>query len=74
MCLGVPARIIELDPENKWAVIDSYGVHKKINIFLIDEELNIGDYLMVHAGYAIGKLDVEEARQTLALLEKISLV
>ena len=48
------------------------GIRNKIYTPLVEEELALGDYLMVHAGYAIGKLEKEEADETLRLLEEIS--
>ena len=72
MCLGIPGKVIELNKEEKWAVIECYGVHNKVFTPLVTDEINLGDYLMVHAGYAIGKIDVDEAQETLRLLEELS--
>jgi hydrogenase expression/formation protein HypC len=72
MCLGVPGKVVELNAEENWAVIETFGVKNKIYTPLIEEELILGDYLMVHAGYAIGKIDVEEADRTLKLLEEFA--
>lgn len=54
MCLAVPAQIIEVDNNN--AIIDIMGLESKINVQLI-EELKVGDYVLVHAGCAIQKID-----------------
>jgi hydrogenase expression/formation protein HypC len=72
VCLGIPGRVIELNTEEQWAVIECYGVQNKVRTPLVTDEIALGDYLMVHAGYAIGKIDVEEARETLKLLEELS--
>ena len=72
MCLGVPGRVIEMNEQEKWAIIEVFGVKNKVYTPLIEEEINLGDYLMVHAGYAIGKIDIEEAHNTLKMLEIIS--
>lgn len=72
MCLGIPGKVVEVNQEEKWAVIECYGVHNKVFTPLISDEILLGDYLMVHAGYAIGKIDVEDAQETLRLLEEIS--
>ncbi|OPY72782.1 MAG: Hydrogenase isoenzymes formation protein HypC [Syntrophorhabdus sp. PtaU1.Bin058] len=72
MCLGIPGKIIELNEEEQWAVIECYGVQNKVYTQLVAEELAPGDYLMVHAGYAIGKIDREEAQDTLKMLEEIT--
>jgi hydrogenase expression/formation protein HypC len=72
MCLGVPGEIVELNSEEQWAVIECYGVRNKVYTPLMTEEFTTGDYLMIHAGYAIGKIDPEEAQKTLELLEQIA--
>ena len=72
MCLGIPGKIVELNKEEQWAVIECYGVQNKVYTPLLTDEIALGDYLMVHAGYAIGKIDVEEAQETLKLLEELS--
>jgi hydrogenase expression/formation protein HypC len=72
MCLGIPGKVVELNMVERWAVIECYGVRNKVYTPLITDEIALGDYLMVHAGYAIGKIDVEEAQETLQLLEELS--
>ncbi|TDR79651.1 HypC/HybG/HupF family hydrogenase formation chaperone [Paludibacterium purpuratum] len=69
MCLAIPARVVEL-LEGDRARIELGGVHKVVSIDLVDS-VAIGDYLIVHVGYAIGKLDPQEAAQTLALLAEM---
>lgn len=66
MCLAIPARVVEL-LDDEQARIELGGVHKAISISLVDD-VAVGDYLIVHVGYAIGKLDPREAEETLALL------
>ena len=72
MCLGVPGKIVEINNDEKWAIVEAMGIRNKIYTPLVEEELALGDYLMVHAGYAIGKLEKDEADETLRLLEEIS--
>lgn len=74
MCLGIPGKVIEVNAQESWAIIEAYGAKNKVYIPLIEEDIAIGDYLMVHAGYAIGKIDTEEAARTLKMLEEIALV
>lgn len=65
MCLAIPAQVIELrDGDN--AVVDLAGVRKEISLSLVDG-VAVGDYVIVHVGYALNKLDPEEAEKTLAL-------
>lgn len=56
MCLAIPANVINVNDSH--AEVDIMGVRKKINILLVDD-LNIGDKVMVHAGFAISKIDDE---------------
>jgi hydrogenase expression/formation protein HypC len=72
VCLGIPGEVVELNKEERWAIIECYGVRNKVFTPLVADEIVLGDYLMVHAGYAIGKIDVEEAQETLKLLEELS--
>lgn len=65
MCLAIPAKVVELR-ENDQAVIDLAGVRKEISLALVDDVWP-GDYVIVHVGYALQKLDPEEAARTLAL-------
>jgi hydrogenase expression/formation protein HypC len=72
VCLGIPGKVVELNTREEWAIIDCLGTRTKVYTLLIMEEIALGDFLMAHAGYAIGKIDVEEAEETLKLLEEIS--
>ena len=65
MCLAIPAEVIEI-VDDQHAVVDMSGVRKPISTALLDE-LTIGDYVIVHVGYALSRLDPEEAAETLQL-------
>ena len=66
MCLAIPTRVVELLPDNQ-ALVDLGGVRKAISLELVDG-VAVGDYVIVHVGYALTRLDPEEAEQTLALM------
>ncbi|HEY8063335.1 MAG TPA: HypC/HybG/HupF family hydrogenase formation chaperone [Methylosinus sp.] len=68
MCLAIPARVEELLPD-QMARVSVDGVGKIISIALVDD-LTIGDYVVLHVGYALAKIDEEEAMATLALLRE----
>ena len=70
MCLAVPARVTELKPD-KLALIELEGVSRDISVELLDE-VAVGDYVIVHAGYAISRLDPEEAAETLKLFAQMA--
>ncbi len=68
MCLGIPAKVIEVDETNQ-GKIDYLGTRVNVNFALV-ENVEIGDWVIVHAGYAISKLDEKEAQETLSLLRE----
>ena len=69
MCLAIPAQVVELR-DNDMAVVDLAGVRKEISLALVDKVL-IGDYVIVHVGYALNKLDPDEAEKTLAMFAEM---
>lgn len=69
MCLAVPARIVEVTAPDA-AIVELGGVRKDISLALI-EGAQVGDYVIVHVGYALQKLDAEEAERTLALFREL---
>ena len=69
MCLAIPTRVVELLPDSQ-AVVDLGGVRKTISLELVDGVV-VGDYVIVHVGYALTRLDPEEAEQTLKLFAEM---
>jgi hydrogenase expression/formation protein HypC len=67
MCLAIPSKIIKI--ENNMATIDVDGVQREASLLLL-EDAQVGDYVIVHAGFAIHKLDEAAARETLDLLRE----
>ncbi|MBB4371727.1 hydrogenase expression/formation protein HypC [Bradyrhizobium sp. cir1] len=70
MCLAIPAEVTRLLPD-EMAVVSIDGVSKEISVALI-EDLAVGDYVIIHVGYALTRIDPEEARRTLELLRELS--
>jgi hydrogenase expression/formation protein HypC len=70
MCLAVPAEIVEIR-ENDLALIDVGGVRREISLMLV-EGVEVGDFVLVHAGFAIEKIDQSEALKTLDILEEMA--
>ena len=68
MCLGIPAKILERN--DSAAVVELGGVRREISVMLVDD-VSVGDWVIVHAGFAIEKLSEEAAEQTLALFREI---
>ena len=69
MCLGIPARVMERNGDA--AVVELGGVRREISLMLLDD-VSVGEWVIVHAGFAIGKLSEEEAEQTLSLFREIA--
>lgn len=72
MCLAVPAKVIQIS-DHDMAIIELEGVKKNISIALL-EEVSVGDYVIVHVGYALTKLSPEEAEKTLKLMSEIGIL
>ncbi|MBI5907973.1 MAG: HypC/HybG/HupF family hydrogenase formation chaperone [Polaromonas sp.] len=70
MCLAIPARVVQLLPGCR-AVVDLAGVRKEVAIDLVPDA-QLEDYVIVHVGYAIGKIDPVEAQRTLALFAELA--
>lgn len=71
MCLAIPARVVQIQDGDQ-AIVDLGGVRKEISLALV-EGVAVGDYVIVHVGYALTRLDPEEAEQTLALMAEAGL-
>ena len=70
MCLAVPAKVVSIDNELT-ATVNLSGVSRKIALDLVPDT-KVGDYVIVHVGFAIQRLDEAEAQQTLALLDELA--
>lgn len=67
MCLAIPAEITAIDPTTSLATVSLGGVTKQISLAFVDD-CAVGDFVLVHVGYALSRLDREEAAETLALM------
>lgn len=76
MCLAIPGQIVEVvDEANRLAEVDVAGVRRKVNVGLLGEEPDsvvAGDWVLIHVGFALSRIDEGEARRTLELLESMS--
>ena len=68
MCLGIPMQVKSINGMDIVAEID--GVRREGSLMILDEEVQVGDYVIVHAGFAISKLDEKEALETLDLMRQ----
>jgi len=70
MCLAMPVEVVELREDDR-AVVDLGGLRKEVSLALV-EDVHPGDFVILHAGYALQKLDREEADRTLALFAELA--
>jgi hydrogenase expression/formation protein HypC len=71
MCLAIPGRVVEIvDAENCIAKVEVGGVRRSVNFAMLDE-VKIGDYVLVHVGFAMSKVDEKQAEETLRLLREL---
>lgn len=73
MCLAIPGKIVEIvDADNRIAKVEVGGVKRNINIGMLPEnETHIGDYVLIHVGFAMSKVDEHEAEETLRILKEL---
>ena len=68
MCVGVPMQVVSIDGDDAVAEID--GVRREASLMLLAEPVAVGDYVIVHAGFAISVLDETDAQETLAMMRE----
>ncbi len=69
MCLGVPGKVIAVD--GLLATVDFFGVRRELRLDIVDQPVQVGDYVLNHVGYAIRRIPPEEAQETLALFDEV---
>ncbi len=69
MCLGVPGKVLAIDGLS--ATVDFFGVRKELRLDVVDEPVQVGDYVLNHVGYAIRRIPPEEVQETLALFDQL---
>ena len=71
MCLSIPSKVIEID-ENNVATVETLGVTRKVSLDLISEEVKVSEYVLIHVGYAMQKIDTQFALESLEVYQKIA--
>lgn len=71
MCLSIPSKIIKIDKENNVATVDTMGVERQASLELVDQPVEVGDYVLIHIGFAMNKIDEEDALASLEVYKEI---
>lgn len=71
MCIAVPMNVKEIN--GNMGIVESQGVKREVGLMLMDD-VNVGDWVLIHAGFAISKLNQEQAEETMALLREAELI
>ncbi len=72
MCLSIPSKVVKIDKENSIATVDTMGVQREASLALIgDEDLQIGDFVLLHIGFVMKKIDEQEALESLEIYRDI---
>lgn len=69
MCVGVPMQVVSIDGDN--IVAETDGVRRQASLMILGDEVKVGDFLIIHAGFAISRLDEEEARETIRMMKEV---
>ncbi|MDA8158918.1 MAG: HypC/HybG/HupF family hydrogenase formation chaperone [Deltaproteobacteria bacterium] len=70
MCLAIPSKVIEINDDNT-VIVDTMGSKRLVSTMLLEESARIGDYLLIHVGYAMQKINEKEAMESLNLFREI---
>lgn len=72
MCVGIPARVVEISsPASHAATVDVEGVRRQVNTIMVDDELSAGDWVLLHVGFALAIIDEDEAMRTLDFMRRL---
>ncbi|PAF49668.1 hydrogenase assembly protein HupF [Helicobacter sp. 13S00401-1] len=71
MCLAIPSKIISIDKDANSVMLDTMGVQRSASLDLMEDEVNIGEYVLLHIGYVISKMDEKDALESLELYKQI---
>jgi hydrogenase expression/formation protein HypC len=69
MCLAIPSKVVKID--NMIATVDVYGARRDVSLLLMPEQVIVGDYVLVHAGFAIQKVEKHFAEDSLNLIQEV---
>lgn len=71
MCLAIPSKVIAIDTKTNSVTLETLGVQREASLDLMNEEVHIGEYVLLHIGYVMSKIDEEDALQSIKLYEEM---
>ncbi|MCJ8303431.1 HypC/HybG/HupF family hydrogenase formation chaperone [Shewanella sp.] len=71
MCLSIPSQVVELHQEEQSVTVETMGVRRKVSAHLMSEPLEMGDYVLIHIGFVMNKIDKDDALQSIELYQEI---
>lgn len=71
MCLAIPSKVIAINKDTNMAILDTMGVRREASLDLINEEIHIGEFVLLHIGYVMSKIDEESAKESLKIYDEI---
>lgn len=71
MCLAIPSKVVEIDREKNSAKVDTMGVVREASLDICPDEVEIGDFVLLHIGYVMNKIDTQDALESLKIYEQI---
>ncbi|MGS0680719.1 HypC/HybG/HupF family hydrogenase formation chaperone [Shewanella sp. 125m-7] len=71
MCLSIPSMVVTVHQDEQAVTVDTMGVKRKVSSHLISDPLEIGDYVLIHIGFVMNKIDKDDAMESLALYQEI---
>lgn len=71
MCLAIPSKIIKINEDSNQAIVDTMGVQREVSLDLLAEVVNVGDWVLLHIGYAMGKIDETSAKESLEIYKEM---
>lgn len=71
MCLAIPSKVVEINKETNIAIVDTMGVRREASLDLMRDSLEIGDFVLLHIGYIISKIDEESAMESLKIYDEL---
>lgn len=71
MCLAIPSQVVSIDKTKNTAIVETLGVQREASLDLMQDEIKIGEYVLLHIGYIMSKIDKEDALESLKLYQQM---